>query len=163
MNTIPFLNLPLEYSWGTKYYQLLDYYTSRKIVIFERKSGILSTESMIGLEDEWEKIRFKAYLMFGRILKKLNHCTLIIPHDISKFDSADFVRTYNILINKLGKPTIQKGMTTIELEKHENYFAVRPEELPYFEWSFDSCILKHRFIDHWGNGPKTTLEPNRKR
>ena len=159
MNNVPFIDLPPQESWGTKYDVLLRRFAETALVFYQAKGGLLSMHNVIGIESEWESIRFKAHLSFTRFLKKLYRCTLTVPHNITKWNAEDFIGTFNILSSKFGKPTIQRGMGIDDLRNHENYRALRPEELPHFEWRLGSCVVKHRFIDHWGIGPSTTIEP----
>ena len=162
MNNIPFLDLPPEYSWGTKYEVLLDRFITTGAVFYQVKGNVFNSYNVIGIEAEWESIRFKAYLFFSRFLKCLHKCTIVIPHNITRWDATDFINTFNILFSKFGTPAIANGMTIEELREHKNYQAVRPDALPHFEWQFDCCVLKHRFIDYCGNGPSTTMEPRSK-
>ena len=163
MNKIPFLNLPSELGWNSKYNIILDYY---------KNTGCLKTiknirRPIICIEATYQGIEFEAWLNFSRLFKKLKSVDLAIPKDVYKelryvepFSVIkNFLLTYGILYESLGEPNIKKGISINGIKEVKDINSVDVNNLPYFEWSLDSSRLVHKLIDHGGIGPNTKLEP----
>lgn len=164
MNEIPFINLPPNMGWGSKYIDVWEYYKTRNTLVLDR-----SRNGVICINGVYEEVKFIAYLSFESIfclslndgiltpicnrLRKLKSIILDIG------DGKNFEETYKILVKFFGEPSVHNGISIDELNSLVNINLSDVETLPYFEWSIGSSRLVHRFVDHWGVAQETVLRP----
>lgn len=161
MNEIPFLNLPHNMGWGTKYQKIADYY---------RGQGCLKSErnNVIEITGVWNNVEFQAWLSFSKYLKNLYHITLDMGnlHDRNSQNDVEsndeFVKYYNILEKNFKEPAIKKGISIGELKQLENIRSVEVDALPYFEWHTRDSKLILKYTDHWEICPEIILIPREK-